>query len=157
MYLIENKEVIEPVSDEVKDEIIAKSEDDSYVDLDVDEFEEENFDELGEGYLKKVYENVNSYKTSSIKMNDNKLVVEGVINFKSGKNKKTSFVFESHVARGKRVKFIGENSQITTGRKAFTLEGKLSNKKFIGESLSYRYSVKGADGRMQRLYGTVKK
>jgi len=154
---IENSEVVAPVSDEVKDEIVAKSENDEYVDLDVDEFEEEDFDKLGEGYLKKVYENVNSYKTSNIKMNDNKLVVEGVINFNSGKNKKTSFIFESHVANGNKVRFMGENAQITKGKKAFRLEGKIDNKKFIGESLSYRYSAKGADGKMQRLHGTVKK
>lgn len=154
---IEDSEVVAPVSDEVKDEIVAKSEDDTYVDLDVDEFEEEDFDKLGEGYLKKVYENVNSYKTSGIKMNEGKLVVEGVINFNSGKNKKTSFIFESHNTNGKKVRFIGENAQITKGKKAFCLDGKLKNKKFIGESLSYRYSVKGSDGKMQRLRGVVKK
>ena len=151
------EEIIEPVSDEVKDEIIAKSEDDEYVDLDVDEFEEEDFDKLGEGYLKKIYDNVNSYKTSNIKMIDNKLVVEGVINFQSGNNKKTSFIFESHEMKGNKVRFIGENAQITKGRKAFRLEGKVDNKKFIGESLSYRYSAKGSDGKMQRIYGTIKK
>lgn len=154
---IEDTEVVAPVSDEVKDEIVAKSENDEYVDLDVDEFEEEDFDKLGEGYLKKVYENVNSYKTSNIKMIDNKLVVEGIINFNSGKNKKTSFIFESHVANGSKVRFIGENAQITKGKKAFRLEGKIDNKKFISESLSYRYSAKSADGKMQRLHGTVKK
>lgn len=151
------EEVIAPVSDEVKAEIEAKSEDDDYVDLDVDEFEEEDFDKLGEGYLKKVYENVNSYKTSSVKMDGNKLIIEGVINFTSGKNKKTSFMFESKTVKGNKVKFIGENAQITKGKKAFRLEGTLNDKKFIGESLSYRYSAKGNDGKSQRLYGTIKK
>lgn len=155
------EEVIAPVTDEVKDEIIKKSEEENAedeIDVDFDEFEEKKFDELGESYLKNVYENVNSYKTSKIKMEGNKIVVEGVINFKSGKNKKTSFVFESHKAtKSGSVLFLGENAQITKGKKAFRLSGKIDEKKFVCESLTYRYSAKGNDGKVQRIYGTIKK
>ena len=153
-----DEEVIAPVSDEVKDEIIDNSEKEDEVDVDFDEFEEKDFDELGEGYLKKVYENVNSYKTSKVSMKENKIFVEGVINFNSGKSKKTAFIFEAHKASKKgSVSFLGENAQITKGRKAFTLSGKVNDKKFIGESLTYRYSVKNNEGKAQRIYGTIKK
>ena len=47
-------EMIAPLSDEVKADIETGSDD--TVDVDVDDFSEEDFDELGESYLKKVYE-----------------------------------------------------------------------------------------------------
>ena len=33
---------------------------------DIEDFDEESFDELGESYLKEVYDNVNSYKTTKV-------------------------------------------------------------------------------------------
>ena len=109
------EEMIAPVSDEVQSDInpveepeeeeeeseeevdIEEEPDENGegadVDVDVDEFSEDEFDELGESYLKKVYENVNSFRTSGVKMINNKLIIEGVIGFNSGKQKKTSFIF----------------------------------------------------------------
>ena len=154
------EEVIEPVSDEVQTEINIKNDEepeDDFEDIDVDEFSEEEFDELGESYLKKIYENVDSFKTSSIKSADNKLVVEGVIGFNSGKQKKTSFVFESKdVTKKGKVRFIGENLQMSKGKKAFTLTGSINEGKFIAESLNYNYRTKDSEGKSTRLYGTVK-
>lgn len=162
----ETSEVIAPVSDELQVEINPIKDEpeeempaeDEFQDVDVEEFSEEDFDELGESYLKKIYENVNSFKTSKIMTADNKLVVEGIIGFNSGKQKKTSFVFESKdiTKRGK-VRFIGENLQMSRGKKAFTLTGKIDNGKFIAESLNYNYRAKDASGKSTRLYGTVKK
>lgn len=151
------EEVIAPIDDEAKNEIINNSDEDE-IDFDFDEFEEKDFDELGEGYLKKVYENVNSYKTNKVSLNGNKIVIEGIIKFNSGKNKKTSFIFEAHSAKKNgTVRFLGENAQITKGKKAFKLTGKIDEKKFIGESLTYRYQVSDKDGKSQKLYGTIKK
>ena len=134
------------------------TDEDDVVDADIDEFDEESFDNLGESYLKKVYENVNSYKTTSVKSKDNKIIVEGIIKFNSGKAKKTSFIFESYkVTRTGKLKFIGENVQITNGKKAFTITGNLTNNKFMTESLNYSYRQKNTDGKSTRLYGTVRK
>lgn len=148
-------EMIAPLSDEVKADIETGS--DNTVDVDVDEFSEEDFDELGESYLKKVYENVDGYKTTSAKSKGNKLYLEGLIKFNSGKEKKTSFVFESKtITKTGKAKLIGENLQISRGHKSFKLTGTINNGKFISESLNYNYRVKNGS-ESQRVYGTAKK
>ena len=126
------------------------------VDVDFDEFDEETFDNIGESYLKKVYENVDSYKTSEVKLSkDNKIVIEGLIKFNSGNVKKTSFIFESKdMTKAGKLRFIGENCQISRGKKSFTLTGNLTDKKFISESLNYNYKTKNGEGKSTRVYGT---
>ena len=168
------EEMIVPVSDEIQSEInpkydvpensdiedmsiddtmVDEENPDDYEDIDVNDFSEEDFDDLGESYLKRVYENVDSFKTSRVRSTKNKLVVEGVIGFKSGAKKKTSFVFESKDTDNKgRVRFIGENLQMSRGKKSFTLTGSVNNGKFIAESLNYNYRQNGV-----RVYGTAKR
>ena len=169
---IAENEFIQPVPDPVKDEIEAPEAeetaeveteeeipfDDGEVDYDIDDFDEESFDGLGEAYLKKVYDNVASYKTSNVSMKDNSLVVEGVITFNSGKTRTTNFIFEAKTAtKGKKLCFIGENKQITRGRKAFTITGTLNeSKSFITEKFNYNYMAKNSEGKSKRLYGTLK-
>lgn len=153
-------EVIAPVDSEVEAEIKANAtaDDDALDDIDVDEFSEDDFDELGESYLKRVYENVDSYKTVKGLLNGNKIQLEGIITFKSGKKAKTSFVFESHrtTKKGKH-KFLGENASISSNKKAFVITGDIKDKKLCVESFTYNYSAKGNDGKSKRLYGTVTK
>lgn len=127
------------------------------VNFDVDDFDEGAFNELGESYLTKVYDNVKGFKTTSVSERNNKLVVEGVINFTSGKQKTTSFIFEAKDAtRSGKVRFKGLNEQISRGKKSFTLTGNIKNKKFISESLNYNYRGKDNKGSSARVYGTVK-
>lgn len=127
------------------------------IDYDVDDFDEDSFDKLSEGYLKKVYENVDSFKTTKVTKKGNTLKLEGLIKFNSGKSKKTSFVFEAKTADKKgNVKFLGENLQISRGKKSFTLKGNLSNKRFVSEALTYNYMTKNNDNKSVRLYGTIK-
>lgn len=154
----EGEEVIAPVSDEVQSEINPIDDsDDGFEDIEISEFSEDEFNELGESYLKNIYENVNSFRTSSIKSAENKLVIEGVIGFNSGKQKKTSFVFESKdISKKGKVRFIGENLQMSRGKKAFTITGTVNEGKFIAESLNYNYRAKDSDGKSTRLYGTVR-
>lgn len=159
----EEEEVLAPVPDEVADDIKAtanNSEDeDEEVEYDVEDFDSDSFDELGESYLKSVYENVRSYKTTAVSSKGNTLVVEGLIKFNSGKTKPTKFVFEANTAtKNNKLRFIGENKQITRGRKAFTITGKLNeNKSFITERFNYNYMTKNEKGKSTRLYGTLKK
>lgn len=159
----EEEEVLAPVPDEVADDIEAtanNSEDeDEEVEYDVEDFDSDSFDELGESYLKSVYENVSSYKTTAVSSKGNTLVVEGLIKFNSGKTKPTKFVFEANTAtKNNKLRFIGENKQITRGRKAFTITGKLNeNKSFITERFNYNYMTKNEKGKSTRLYGTLKK
>ena len=158
----ETKEVISPVSDEVKAEFKSSEEENTEtpeeIDYDFDEFEEKDFDSLGEGFLKRVYENVRSFKTTSGKVNGNEIMLEGLITFKSGKQAKTNFVFEAYKAtKTGKLKFIGENKQFAKGKKSFTLSGKADGKKLVCEALTYNYVAKSADGNSKRLYGTIKK
>ena len=156
-----DEEVIEPVSDEVKAEIeddSAEAEIGDEIDVEMTDFDEESFDELGEAYLKKAYSNVESYKSVSATANDNRITVEGVIKFKSGNEKKTKFVLESkEVTRSGKSRFVGENLQIAKGKKAFTVFGTLSDGRFVTESLGYDYRAKDKNGKSKRISGTVTK
>lgn len=126
--------------------------------VEIDEMDEETFDKLGESYLKKVYDNIDSYRTTSGKIMGNTLMLEGLLTFKSGKKVKTNFIFESsHKTKKGKLKFLGENKQITNNKKAFTLTGSVKDKKLILESLTYNYKGKDAKTRKSvSLYGTVK-
>lgn len=142
-----------------EDEQIEETEDseDDEINFEVDEIVEESFNYLSENYLKKVYGNVQSYKTIGAKSNGNKLILEGVIKFKSGKEKHTSFIFEAKTATKKgKVRFLGENAQITKGRKAFSLLGSIEDGKLLTESLTYNYRTKDQKGSSNKIYGTIK-
>lgn len=146
----EHPETIAPVKPEVEDKFEETT--------DFDDFDDDGFNKLGEGYLKEVYENVKSFKTTASKLTkDGRLVVEGLITFKSGKSGKTEFVFEKISSSNGKLKFIGENLKISSNKKAFRLNGALNNKKFVCESLNYSYFGKDKNGKAKRLYNTVKK
>lgn len=158
---VDAEETIVPVSAETKDEIDMNDAnfDETDVDIDIDSIDDEGFDALGESYLKKVYENVKSFKTSSSSIKDGKLMVEGIISFNSGKKAKTSFVFESisKTKRGK-IKFLGENLNFSKSKSAFTLIAKPEGKKAVCESLTYNYVAKDSKSNKKLpVYGKVSK
>lgn len=155
--------ILVPLSDENAEEIAASTEEteevpeeDNFI---ADDFDEESFDELGEAYLKKVYENIDAFKTTNVSSCGKKLAVEGLITFKSGNTKPTHFIFEQKAQNKKGTyRFIGENKQISRGKKSFILQGNVNNNKFICESLNYNYLGKNdGDKKSVRLYGTVKR
>lgn len=154
-----NNEVIVPVTDETQATIEngVESVEDEFIDAEFDGFDEEAFDGLGESYLKNVYLNVESYKTEKVTVNDSNVIVEGMIKFASGNEKKTSFMFEAKdCTKSGKYRFIGENQQLTRGKKAFTITGELKDKKFITESFNYNYKSKDTNGKSNRIYGTLK-
>lgn len=154
-----NNEVIVPVTDETQSTIENGVDpvEDEFVDAEFDDFDEEAFDGLGESYLKNVYSNVDSYKTEKVTVNDSNVIVEGMIKFTSGNEKKTSFMFEAKdCTKSGKYRFIGENQQLTRGKKAFTITGGLKDRKFITESFNYNYKSKDTDGKSTRIYGTLK-
>ena len=152
-------EMIAPLEPETEEEFKSEVEETEpeYSDVDIDEFEESDFDELGEKYLRRVYENVKSYKTTKGSTQGNMLKLEGVITFKSGKEAKTNFVFEAKsITKTGKLKFLGENKQFARGKQAFTLTGRADGKKLIAESLTYNYRAKNPETKeSKRLYGTV--
>ena len=152
----EDKEVIEPIDDEEKEEIERNGEDTS-IEIGIDEIDEEEFDALGESYLKSVYDNVKSYKTTGAKATERGIRLEGVITFSSGNSKKTSFIFEAHSAsRDKKVKFIGENKEIAKAKGSFSLFGSVKGTKLISESLTYNYRTLD-NGKRKVISGSVKR
>lgn len=114
-------------------------------DIILESFDEDKFDRLVTRYLKETYSNVKSYKTTEAGLNDgaNKIVMEGMITFKSEKQKPTTFVFEAKEITAKnQVKFVGINEMFSPS-KAFTLLGTVDNNKLLSESLAYRYESCG--------------
>ena len=160
-------EMIAPLDPETEDElgITDESEEDMGFDfgeetpeedVDIEEFDEETFDGLGESYLRRCYENVNSFKTTNVICNENLLTVEGNIGFKSGNVKKTSFIFEAKESNNGKYVFEGYNNEINIGKKAFRLNCSIDNKKIIPESLNYNYRSKNDLNESVKLHGTVK-
>ena len=159
---------IAPVSDETVDAIVDNNdveteeevveeepveepiEETGEEDVALDEVDEEGLDELGESYMKAVYENVESFKTTNVSANDTHIVVEGLIKFASGTERKTGFIFEAHTARDNKVNFKGCNEHFSKDRNSFTLNCSVVDRKLLPESLSYNYNV---DGR--KISGTV--
>lgn len=150
----------EEESEEVpEDEVPEESEDEESEEVDVADFEESLFNDLGQKYLTEVYDNIESFNTSSVYQDNknNKLIIEGVIKFNSGNSKKTSFIFEAKdIDKDRKVRFVGENQQITKGKKSFTLRGTLKDGTLLSESLTYNYRTRDNDGESIRLYNTIK-
>ena len=164
-------EMVAPIEPDIKDEILDNSapEEEEVDTLNIEEetpngieeeevtdFDEENFDELGESFLKKHYDNVKSFKTTKIsesKSEKNSIIVEGIVTFNSGKKKNTAFSF-----RGDKIlpsgmhRLVGENLDICNAKKAFHINGRIKDKKFIAESLNYNFTVGG-----KRVSGSVRR
>ena len=162
---------IAPVSDETVDEIVdnneVETEEEAPVeeeelpteepvegeeDVALDEVDEEGLDELGESYMKSVYENVESFKTTGVSANDTHIVVEGLIKFTSGVERKTGFIFEAYTSNADKVSFVGCNEHFSEKGNSFTLNCSVADKKLLPESLSYNYDVNG-----KTISGTVRR
>ena len=126
----------------------------------LEDFNESNFNKICESYLRRVYENVNTFNCTAVKNRDNKLIVEGVIQFVSGNKKQTAFEFTNPVVtkRGK-VVLEGLNKTFTSTQNAYILKGRVENKEFISESMIYRYTAKTLNESNQpesiKFYGRV--
>lgn len=146
-----NNNELEPTSEESSEEASENVGDE--FDLDFEDVDEEGMNELGESYLRKVYENVDSFKTTSVAANSQALIVEGVITFNSGMRKKTGFVFEAKDINSKnKLRFSGSNKHLTESNDAFSLVGYIDNKKLFVESLKYNYNVNN-----ERIRGIVRR
>ena len=156
---LEAEESGEELEEVPEDETSEEPEEEESEDVDISDFEESLFNDLGQKYLTEVYDNIESFNTSNVYQDNknNKLIIEGVIKFTSGNSKKTSFIFEAKdIDKDKKVRFVGENQQITKGKKSFTLRGTLKEGKLLSESLTYNYRTRDNDGESIRLYNTIK-
>lgn len=106
-----------------------------------DDFDEKKFNKVTENYLTNVYSNVQSFETTACNLEDNKLIVEGVIKFASGKTKNTTFTYETKKAIGRTIVLEGLNADFAN-EKAFTLTCKVDTENcLIVESLNYKYTI----------------
>lgn len=95
---------------------------------DVEELDECSLNENVSNYLSNMYKNVKSFETTRCSLDQNKLIIEGIINFNSGKNRTTKFTF---IKEGK--SYIGKNRTLNRDLN-FTLDYKIKNKTIITES-----------------------
>lgn len=127
--------------------------------IQLENFDENSFDTLVTKYLNEVYENVKDYKTTKADLDDNSnsIYLEGLITFGSGKQKNTKFTFKSHaMTESGKIRFFGLNEMLSSGKKSFSLVGKVNNDKLISESLSYRYTHKNKSlTESKKIHGRV--
>lgn len=124
----------------------------------VESLDDERLDSLVEQFLESTYSNVKSYHTVSGGVSPERLVVEGVVEFNSGKRRNTKFEFFSPAAtKGGRVRLVGSNPMFSPKAKAFGLLGKVEGGSFLGESFFYDYSAKGHKVRGRTCYKTGRK
>lgn len=123
--------------------------------IEFEDLDEALFDNLVTRYCNKVYENVDSYKTSKCNLYENKLFLEGTLTYKSGKSINTKFIFENiEKTKSGLIKFQGLNETFSDNKKAFTLTTKVEDKKVLAESLSYNYKVK-VNEEVKKLQGRI--
>lgn len=124
----------------------------------VESLDDERLDSLVEQFLESTYSNVKSYHTVSGGVSPERLVVEGVVEFNSGKKRNTKFEFFSPAStKGGRVRLVGSNAMFSPKAKAFGLLGKVEGGSFLGESFFYDYSAKGHKVRGRTCYKTGRK
>lgn len=160
-------EMIVPVSPETEQELTDNNdeldsedgtEDEETVSVEIDDFDEDSFNELGEQYLREAYNNVETFKTRNVTETKEGLLIEGVIKFTSGNDRLTSFLFTSHNAdRQNRVTFLGENLELNTGKRAYKVNGFVKDNKLFLESLSYNYKASDETGKTNRIHGFVER
>ena len=138
----ENKPEDEEEKVEVETSEESESEETDEDEEEVTDVDIETFDELGESFMKKVYSNVNKFITTSVKNTDDGIIVEGIIDYKSGNSKDTVFKFNNACSLKERLILEGTNSTFSNSKRPFTIRGKLVNGKLVCESLTYRYTVK---------------
>lgn len=159
----EEEEEIPEESLKSKGESVNESvdEEDDEENSDINDFDECAFNDLVESYLRRVYENVNTFKTTTIKDSGDTVVVEGIIKFKNDKAMKSSFVFtEATETKTGKVVLEGYNTTFSKAPKSFRLRGSLKNNNYISESLSYNYTARNlTEGKINRtkVCGRVKR
>lgn len=138
--------MIVPVDDETEDDIIGNSnediddfdsmpEEDNFADI--DDLDTDSFDEMEEAYLKSNYSNVKSYKTTKIvEGRNNKICIEGIVRFRSGRSKKVRSIYEAkYGTKSGKVMLEGIRTQSDEKGKTVRLVGRIKGKSIVTESL----------------------
>lgn len=102
----------------------------------IDSLQEELLEEFISKSLQETYKNVNVFKLTDCSYLDEALYVNGIIEFKSGNTRNTTYVFtEAHV-HDAAIELRGLNEKLGAN-KHFILTGSVANKTLITESFNY--------------------
>lgn len=140
----ENEEVtdvIEEPCDECAEEQVAAPVDEetkTEIEFDVDDIDEDTIEDAVEECLTESFSNVKFFKCSNLTSRKNRIIVEGILGFKSGKKKNTSFVLRPSLKTESVIKFRGYNKDLKESVKSITLNCKKTGKKVIAESLKVK-------------------
>ena len=110
------------VSEETKQEI----------ELDIDDVDKDSVQVATEECLKESYKDVKFFRVGSVKNKNNKVIVEGIVGFNSGKKRNMKFVYESYKCSGSKLGFKGRVLQL---KEQFSLVGNVKNGKLVCESI----------------------
>lgn len=107
-----------------------------------EDIHEESVNESITNFLNKVYENVDSFNLTECQMNGDNLILEGIINFKSGVQNNTTFNLTKTKVEGCNTIFEGYNETFGKDSK-FTLTAinEAAGKILVTESLNYSYKI----------------
>ena len=115
--------IIEPVSDEAKEQI------------DFNSIDRESAEDAIEESLKESFGNIKFFRCSNIVPRNNRFIVEGVIGFNSGRKRNTNFVFKPRKITESKVVFKGYSKELKESVKSMSLVCRNRGKKCIAESL----------------------
>lgn len=115
--------IVEPVSDEAKEQI------------DFNSIDRESAEDAIEESLKESFGNVKFFRCSNIVPRNNRFIVEGVIGFNSGRKRNTNFVFKPRKITESTVIFKGYSKELKESVKSMSLVCRNRGKKCIAESL----------------------
>lgn len=140
--LLNSEEFNTPISDEEVDRIIEdeknlkEGKSKSVFEM-LEDFDEASMNSCMTKALTEVYSNVKNFEMTECSLNESSLVVEGKINFNSGKARETSFVF----TEGKEPKVLCGINEDLDKDGSFNICYGIDNNKMFVESLKYSYHV----------------
>lgn len=127
----------EEEEDEDKGELITDSLHES--------FNVASFDHSNQAYLRRVYSNVKSYSTTNVSADGNKLVVEGLITFKSGATRNSKYIFESTISKNKKYLRLTGVNEMFSNKNTFKVKCVLDEGMYCTKTFSYDYVAKKLD------------
>ena len=140
--LLNSEEFNTPISDEEVDRIIEdeknlkEGKSKSIFEM-LEDFDEVSMNSCMTKALTEVYSNVKNFEMTECSLNESSLVVEGKINFNSGKARETSFTF----TEGKEPKVLCGINEDLDKNGSFNICYGIDNNKMFVESLKYSYHV----------------
>lgn len=142
--LLDSEEFKKPISEEEVDQIIDDSKNESIKPCekddeecfdDIEDIDDASVNECVSKFLTEVYENVSEFEMTDCSLNENELIIEGKINFKSGNSNQTSFSLTNvdSLLEGYNGTF-GNDSKFSIG---YTIKDKILS----FESIDYKYHI----------------